>query len=389
MNNLMWVKCHTLNYYQTIKKISLVGINIFKIHYTKNELYLKINKSDYERLQKYLSSYKFIKVTDLGLIKIKEKIKEYKVLLISFILGIIVLLLLTNIIIDVRINHESTHLRELLLEELDNYGIKKLSFKKSFDKLEVIKKSILDKYPDKIDWLEFEMDGMILNVKVEERIITDINKDDKKCDIVATKEGTISSLKVEKGEALVRENDVVKEGDTLISGIITYNNEEKMRVCAKGDVYAHTWYTIKVSIPLNYSEYQTTGKKKYNLIWINKDNKKLLLKERFNSYNSKTKPILKLFDYQLLWEIEEETTKNNLTYTEEEALNVALEKGEENLRKKLGENDTIIDKKVLKKSINNSKMEVEIFMIVNEKISSLKEIMDNFEGMEESDTRYN
>ena len=49
----------------------------------------------------------------------------------------------------------------------------------------------------------------------------------------------------------------------------------------------------------------------------------------------------------------------------------------------LEEFDEIIDKKVLKKSVNNSTMDIEVFIIVKELISTEKEIIieENAEGM--------
>ena len=48
--------------------------------------------------------------------------------------------------------------------------------------------------------MEFDVDGMIINVRIEERIITDTNKDDKVCNMVAAKSGIINDIKVEQGE---------------------------------------------------------------------------------------------------------------------------------------------------------------------------------------------
>ena len=68
---------------------------------------------------------------------------------------------------------------------------------------------------------------MVLSVKIEERIITDTNKVDKVCDVIAKKSGVISDIKVENGDVLVLINDYVREGDTLISGVVKYDEEDK------------------------------------------------------------------------------------------------------------------------------------------------------------------
>ena len=50
--------------------------------------------------------------------------------------------------------------------------------------------------------MEFDVDGMIINVRIEERIITDTNKDDKVCNLVAAKSGIINEYKSRKGGSI-------------------------------------------------------------------------------------------------------------------------------------------------------------------------------------------
>lgn len=370
--HIIWIKAKCDNYYRFMSKIELINIPILEIKYQNQNIYLKIEEKHLEKLKKYLVSYKFKKVSDLGIYQILNKIKDNHIFLIAIILGLILYFFLTNVIVKVNIVHQSKEIRDLLKEELKERGIKTLSLKKSYEKLDKIKKEILDAYPDKLDWLEFEIDGMVYNVRVEERIITDTKKEEKTCDIVAKKNGTVSNIKLYNGEVIVDLNDYVRQGDTLISGKVIYNENITRNICASGEVYANVWYTVDVSIPFKYYESTQTGKKKYNIMWEVNENKRRLLKKRFTNFDSNLHPILKIFDFSLYLESEYETIENEKYYSEEEALNMALNKAEENIKKKISDKDTIIDKKVLKKDVNNSTMEVEIFVIVNELISEEK-----------------
>lgn len=371
--HLIKVKTKCNNYYSFLKKIQYLNLSIYEIEYKDNYVYLKINNEDLTKLKKYLVSYKFQKEEDLGLFSLKKKIKQNHIFLIMVILGLILYSILTNLIVEINVFYENQDLRELVKEELDSYGVKVLSFKKSYKQLTKIKEAILEKYPDKIDWLEIETHGMAYDVKIEERIITDSKEENKICDIVAKKNGTIKHIKLEEGERVVDLNDYVREGDTLISGKIIYNNEEKRSICAKGEVYAEVWYTVDISIPFHYNEYQETGKKKYNIVWEVNDNKKRILKNRFTNFNSKYYNFLKIFNFKLYLEKEYETKEIKKEYGADEALEVALLKAKDSINKKIGEKDTIIDEKVLKKRINNSTMDVEVFVIVEELISTQKE----------------
>ena len=377
---IIWVKSKCNDYYKFIKKLQYLNLSIMDIKYINKIVYLKIEEKDLEKLEKYLVSYKFKKIKDLGIYNLIDKLKLNKIFLICLIFGIILFIICSNLVVKINIIHENKEIREIIADELNEYGIKVLSLKKSYKELDKIRQEILDKYPDKLDWMEFDVDGMIVNVRVEERIITDTTKKDKVCDLVATKSGIINDILVSEGDILVNINDYVREGDTLVSGIITYNEENKRYTCANGRVFAIVWYTANVSIPFEYSEYIETGEKKYNFVWENAGNKKRILKDRFTSYNSSYKNLLSIFDFKFYVETQKETKKIIKTYTEEEALEEGINKAIESIEVKLGEFDEIIDKKVLKKTVNDSTMDIEVFIIVKELISTQKEItIENIE----------
>ncbi len=381
----IWVKAKCSNYYTFIKKLQFISVKILDIKYIDDVVYLKIDNDDLEKLQKYLVSYKFKKERNLGLYHFWDIVKQRHIWVICLVIGLISYFFMTHLVVRINVVHEKREIRELILDELESRGVKILTLKKDYETLDRIKKEILDQYPDKLDWLEIEVEGMVYNVRVEERIITDTNKDEKICNLVAKKNGMVSNIKISLGEAVVDLNDYVREGDILVSGIIKHNEVEKRSVCASGEVYATVWYTIDVSIPFYYNEYEKTGKKKYNFVWDNKGNKKRILKKRFADFESSVYPLLKVFQYGFYLEREEETEKIEKKYSEEEALNMALEKASQSILKKLDEKDKIIDKKVLKKEVNDSTMDVEIFVIAEELISVEAEIIpddDSVKGVE-------
>lgn len=383
MNKIIWVRSKCSDYYRFISKVQYLNINILDIKYENNYVYLKIDSKYLEKLNKYLVSYKFRVVNVTGIYKVIELLKKNYIFVICLFIGLILFLVFSNMIVKINIIHENKDIREIISDELDEYGITVLSFKKSYSELDKIREEILDKYPDKLDWMEFDVNGMVLNVRIEERIITDTSKSDKVCDLVATKSGVINDILVSEGEVKVNINDYVREGDTLVSGVITYNEEDKRYTCASGRIYATTWYTASVSIPLEYKEYVETGKKKYNIVWEVDGNKKKILKDRFTSFNSSLSNILRVFDFNLYVETQRETEEVIKTYTEEEALSVGINKAISSIEVTLGEFDEIIDKKVLKKYANNSTMDIEVFIIVKELISTEKEIIleENEEGI--------
>ncbi len=372
--DIVCVKAKCSDYYKLIKKIESINVILYEIKYDENYLYIKVSRKDYDKLCKYIVSYKFEIIDNTGIKKLKDVIINNKIFIICLIIGLVVFFALKNMIFKINVIHENSEIREIIEDELDNYGIKILRFKKSYKNLDKIRKEILDKYPNKLDWMEFDLKGMVLNVRIEERIITDIKKENRVCNLVATSSGIITDINVSNGEVKVMINDYVRKGDILVSGVVTYNEEDKRYTCANGTIYATIFYSVNVSMPFKYSEYTETGKSKYNLVYETKGGKKSILRSQFKNHNSNLKPILSIFDFNLYLDKEKEVVKKEKKYTKEEALDMAINKALENVEKKLNEKDEIIDKKVLKKNINDSKMDIDVFVVVKKIISTQEEI---------------
>ena len=155
------------------EKIEL--LNIKYINY--KEIEIKINKNDLEHINKIKTIYK-IEITELlGINKLKYLIKKNIHLIISILISFIIIIFLSNVIFKVEVIHSSKELRELIINELEEKGIKEKSLVKNYNQIQNIKKEILEKYKDKIEWLEIERSGVKYIVRVEERIITEQNSE--------------------------------------------------------------------------------------------------------------------------------------------------------------------------------------------------------------------
>ena len=65
---------------------------------------------------------------------------------------------------------------------------------------------------------------------------------DMPCDIIASKNGIIEKVVAKNGDALVRKGDIIKEGQTLITGVLHRGELPTRYVHALGEVYAKTYY---------------------------------------------------------------------------------------------------------------------------------------------------
>ncbi len=369
MNKNIWIRTKTSNFYKLIRKLNDLNIEIYDSKKTNNYLYLKVSVSGYKRIKKYIVSYKFKIVKKEGINNIFDLLKKNKLYTMVIVISGILMIILTHLIIEVEVVHQNDSLRSLIYEELKYYGIKNLNFNKNYDEINTIKNEILDKYKDRIEWLEIEKVGMKYIIKLQERIINVETEEEPYCDVYAKESGVITSISVKKGVPVVKIGDYISEGDLLISGQIIYNDILKSEVCAEGIIKAERWYETSLSIPFEYFEYVETDYKRYNFSWEHEDKKTQILNSRIENYESDYITLFDLFGYKLHLEIQKEIIKKYKTLTVDEALNKALELSEEKMEDKLDDLEYIKEKKVLKKTENNSTIEVDIFIVTEEIIN--------------------
>ena len=361
-----------INYF--LGMLAKLKVELKNIEYLSDkELCISILNNDYLKIKSQFKDIKFKKISDIGIYQIKPMIKKNIILLTCIILGLFLLFFLTRIIVRVDVIHSKKEIRELVKEELEINGIKPLTIKKSYKELQKIKATILDKYPDRLEWLEIEVVGMNIIVRIEERIITNSKEENKFCHIISTKDALITKIVSYSGETVKRVNNYVKKNDVIISGEIKHNEELKENLCAKGYVYGEVWYTVDISIPLSYEEKIATGKTRVNFGYESIKNKKSIFRSRFKNKTSTDTYLFSIGEFKFYYQKEEEYKILPKSLNEVEALEKANVLALEKMKLKLKANDTILMQKVLKKSLNDSTMNIEVFFAVNELISVTSE----------------
>ena len=356
MKHYVKVKIKTKDKSKALLKLNSLGVDIKNIEYLSDSLVLEIDNKDIKRVKKYLFSYKLEIIEDRGIYKIIKELKKNILLIVGLIFSIIIFLILTNII----------------LEALNEAGVKPLSFKKSYDEYETIIKNIKEEYKDKIEWLEIDVEGMVINVRVEKRIITNVEENNNYCHIVAKKSGIVKKILTRKGVAQVGINDYVNKDDILINGQIKVGEEVKNNVCSDGEIIGEVWYKAQANIPLEYEEINKTGKWRFNIMVNDGLNDYLILKSRVKESLKTEKKLFKVFGLTFYLVKEYEIKKETKTYSTEEALKKAQEEILAKLNIKTNDSDKIISQKVLQKSVNNGNLYIEMFFSVEEQIGEVK-----------------
>ena len=372
---LLSVKGKNINRF--IKKLTTRKISILSLKYiNKNEVLILIYKKDYEKVLKIKTIYDVLEKDIFGFVKIKKNLKLNNHLIIIIFLCMIFFLVLTNMIFDIEIVHSNKEIRDLIKEELKEYGVKKYSFKKSYVEKEKIKEKILNKYPDKIEWLEIIEKGTKYIIRIEQRTIVKTDESNSSRNIVAKKDAVIKKVIANKGVIERDTNDYVKKGDVIVNGDVILNEKSKGKVRASGKVYGEVWYVVKTSYPFVYNEEKFTGRSKdiYVVKFLNKNieialkkykNKKIIEKNVFSS---------QILPLKIVKQKQREIKIQKWILTFEQALLKAKELSIKKMKKNLNKKEYIIKSKYLKSSVNNSTIDIEMFFAIYEDITEYKEI---------------
>ncbi|MDD3821424.1 MAG: sporulation protein YqfD [Bacilli bacterium] len=364
------------NIFGFLKTLNKKKINLIAIEYPKrNEVIIKVSEEDYEKLKKLKTIYKFQEVALYGQWQIKKLWRVHKVFIIMVLLGYVILFLLSNIIFDLEIIHTNSNIRNLIKTALADEGIKRLTVRKKFRHLQVIKAKILQNNRDVIEWLEIVPLGTKYIIKVEERKLNKREEEYNYQHIVAKKKGIIKSIEASSGEIVRYINEYVAPGDILISGSFKQDDEVITNVRAEGRVFAEVWYKVRVEYPLIYQDKYLTGKRKKVVVvnfmryhwpflvfhpFTNKEViKKIMVAHPFLPFN-------------LSYEHHQEMIVSEGSYSYEEALIKATQLATKKIEASLETGEKIIKRKSLKTRVENSKIIVEIFFSVYEDIGISK-----------------
>ncbi len=125
MNEFVYVEVEGKNVSLFIRKI--INNNIKYDKYSlinKNKLRLRIAYDDYIVLTSKKSIYKITVIKYYGFLKIKDLFIKYKDYFLSSIIGLLIIIILSNITFKIDIIHNDKDVRKLIRNELKNNNIK-------------------------------------------------------------------------------------------------------------------------------------------------------------------------------------------------------------------------------------------------------------------------
>ena len=372
MNKLAFV-CINDDYYKVISFLIRNNIYYESLNLKDNKVYLKTHEENIKKLSLF---FKIKVIKYYGSKGIISFFKKHYIFLLSFLIGYIIILTLSNTIFTVEVISSNSNLREVVLNSLSSNGIKKYKFAKSKEDIDIIKEKILKENETTLEWIEIERTGTKYTVNLTERVITIRNEDTRKTNIIASKDGMIKYILVNKGTKVKEVNELVKKGEIIISGSIMKDENLVDTVNASGRVYAEVWYVVNTCVPYKHIVYEKTGEI-INHVYLDIFGKKFTLMGKYETNMSMNEEELLVekpyLFFKVINEKKELYTYKEVTLSEEEAYNEAIKRSDKVITDKLSLDEYIIDKKVLKKNVYSSKIDIEVFYRVYENIAQEKE----------------
>ncbi|MGN0372268.1 MAG: sporulation protein YqfD [Enterocloster sp.] len=178
-----------------------------------------------------------------------------------------VLYIMSLFIWDIRFEGNYRYTYDTLLTFLESeeicYGMKKSAV--DCDRLE---DAIRENFPE-ITWVAARVSGtrLLIHVKENEVLSSVPLKDETPCDIVAVKEGIITSMIVRQGTTCVKVGDQVEEGQILVKGWVPLRDDSGTEiggtlVRADADISARTFCSYEKKLPLVREVRADTGRRR-------------------------------------------------------------------------------------------------------------------------------
>ena len=146
---------------------------------------------------------------------------------------------------------------------LETQGLRTGSFKPRLDTKD-LQRELLNHF-DELSWAYIHTKGTRTTIMIAEAIprqpIVDRHTP---THVVASQNGLITGIATSSGTPLVRQNDVVRAGEMLVSGIIELGVDTGMPstvyVHAYAEVWARRYHNIEFTVPLVYAQKAYTGR---------------------------------------------------------------------------------------------------------------------------------
>lgn len=330
-----------LNYLirNNVRVYNVKRIDSSKIEFCITKDYYKLFKKVYRG-----STFNVKVKKKTGLPFLVFRIYKNKVMWIGAIISLFILMSTSQFVTDIYIQVPEGIKKEEIRKELYNIGLKPGAYKKSIDRKN-IRDEIMIKFDD-VAYVSINVKGTNVFVTITKKAETlESNENSNYCNVIATKNGIIESIIARSGKAVVKEGDIVKKGDVLVTGADTKSPPE---------IWASTFYEVVESDTYEESIKEKTGKSK-NVYTIKFYDKEYTIRRKIDYKNY----IIENKEYKLSF--------NNYTFPVKLNVSTFFETKEKKITK---------DKEVLKKNLKRKALNELNYIIPPS--ARYKDVNDNY-----------
>ena len=337
------------------------------------KLYLSIGINDFKKLSTIArkTNCKVKILRKRGVPFLLNRYKKRKLFAIFLILILALIFTSSRYVWNVDISIKDNLELENISKDIENLGITRGIPKNRIDTEKVINELRLQR--DDIAWVGIDIVGTSVKINIVKADKSpDIIKNTDYCNIVAKKAGTIQKITAQNGTAVVNVGDTVQKGDILIAGYMEGKYTDTRYVHSLGEVDAIILYEKSKEVRFNQDIYHYTGNEE-NKYEISFNTWKIKLYKNFSKFNlyeitTEEKNIKLLDNFYLPISIKKitnkEQTKENKTYTIEEAVDIGEKELSPEIEKEIENKDMIIDKNVKKEEYENSVIVTVIYSVL-------------------------
>lgn len=372
------IRLKSANYEKILNLLQRKGIRMWDIEKNEQGIRFKMSYEDYVKYEEIIKETKLETVNKKGFALKLGKLKVRK----GFVAGLFILLIslyvLSSLVWNVQVigtnNATAVNIVKILKENNITMPVSHSSLKPK--KIETMLYNNFDKFK----FVEVYIEGskLIIFVKEKEPEKAEI-KSNEPSSIISNKNAIINKVIAKSGQPVVKEGDVVYEGQTLVMGMVkSKTSEEFMMVPSEGTIYGKTYYNFEMKEnKLQDFEIATNKSKNVYFLQISGNSIKIVGdKDPFKNYNYreitvKIPIISKLTDIALI----KGTYYEQIIKTVEIDVNTAKNKMQVNLYDDLVKRCSD-DAKVLNSSLNFSeddnyyylRAQIEVIEDIGEKV---------------------
>lgn len=358
------VRIDAKNFEKSLNLLQRKGIRMWDVVKTNDSVKFKTSLEDYKKYINIIDEIKGKAIKEKGVAFNFSKLKIRKGFAIGILILVVSLYIFTSMIWKIEVVGTSGILTKEILEVLEENKIEAPLSKSSIN-IKKVEKLIYNNF-EEFKFVEVYLEGSNLIVFVKEKVLEPPNfKEDQPSSIISTKNGIINKIITKSGQAVVKEGDVVYEGQTLIMGIVkNKNSEDFVLVSSDGIVYAKTYYTFELKEEKKKTLTVSTNKSK-SAYYLKINGKKVKIigdNKPFENYNYNEKDIIPI-------ELEKIANINVVKgiFYEEVIKTIDIDENSANNKMKISVYDDLLkkcssDAKIIKSSMDYSSDEVSYYL---------------------------